>query len=105
MHMTTEIKQLQDQLDPTTGAMAVTQFPVYIRSKIGFAKHMILSNYREVTICNFGSHTNVLGYDLLVEGSGEIIPLSEFIDEMQSILAELKEKMKDQVKNPFIPLF
>lgn len=103
--MTTDIQQLQDQLDPTTGAMAVNKFPVYIKSKIGFTNHMVLSNDREVTICNFRQYNNVLGYELLVEGSGEILPLSEFIDEMESILAELKSRMTERSSNPFTPLF
>lgn len=90
--MKPETLELQQQLDPTTGAQAVEEikFPIAVTAHNGRFKYLIMGEHKEIVIYDwYLSETN--GAGKLRTGEGTEIPASDLIAELKSIIAELEK--------------
>jgi hypothetical protein len=91
--MKPETLETQHDLDPTTPAIAVDEvitYPFAINA-FGF-KHIVLSQKVEIKYCEWADEDST-GYEMLMNGRGEMLDLKSTISEFEAILANLKSKL------------
>lgn len=91
--MTTQAKQLQDQLDPTTPMIAQDNYPIGLvfKSKTPARTIIVLSEKKEIEITEW-KMSRASGLEKLESGEAVEVPLHDLIAELESIIAELKSK-------------
>jgi hypothetical protein len=91
--MKPETLALQNELDPTTGAIAVEEirYPIAVKSLTGKCKYLAISDIREIVIYEWKDST--IAADLLSKEGGTEIPAVELIAELEAILYNLKTKL------------
>lgn len=99
--MTKEAKEIQDLLDPTTGARVAQQysFPIAVRNDSDIStgtKYLVINNTTEIVLYqwpNYGGLFKATGLERLEKNSGIEIPAADFIAELEQLISEMKSKL------------
>lgn len=88
--MTEHAKQIQAEIDPRSGARVVDKytFPFALKDSKHLT-HLVLSETKEIQIC-YWDLCRATGFEKMVKGESNEIPVSDVIRELEYILAELK---------------